>query len=200
MKIIKIDPNRPQLKAIESAVKVLEHGGVIVYPTDTCYGLGADAYNPIAVDKIYKIKGRGASKPLSVIVKNISQIEKKTEVNQAQKKYLKKYLPGPVTFILLNTNFKFLKQNTLGIRIPDFKITKLLSDNFSNPYTTTSANISGKDVCYSTEELIKQFSENEIKPDLLLDAGVLSKSLPSTIADIITLPPKIIRQGSVKIK
>lgn len=200
MKIIKINPSKPSKKTIAEAVKTMQLGGLVVYPTDTCYGLGADITNPVAIAKIYKMKGRNPNKPLSMIIKNFSEIENMIEIDKKRKKFILSYLPGPVTFILLNTDYKFLRQNTIGLRIPDYKITKLISELANFPYTTTSANISGKDVCYTTKDIIEQFKDRVIQPDLILDGGDLSDNVPSTVIDIIKWPPKILRQGSLEIK
>lgn len=200
MKTIKINPQKPQAKAIAEAVKILKMGGTLVYPTDTCYGLGVDITNLLAVDKIYRIKGRAFRKPLSVIVRNLAQIKKMAEVDKKREKILKKYLPGPVTFVLLNLDYKTFKQNTVGFRIPDYKITQLIADKVDFPYATTSANVSNKPPCYSVTEVNKQFKNQKYQPDLILDAGKLSKNPPSTVVDFIHYPPRTLRQGSVEIK
>lgn len=200
MKILKVNPNRPQKKVIEEAVKVLKLGGSLVYPSDTCYALGVDMTNEIAVKKIYKIKGRNFNKPVSVIVRNISQIKKLADIDDKKLKLLKKYYPGPVTFLLLNTNFKIFEFNSVGFRIPDYKLIKMISEKVDFPYASTSANISGMEACYSIDELLKQFDKQKYHPDLVLDGGVLPKNLPSTVVDIVNWPPKIIRQGELKIK
>lgn len=195
MRIIKINPNNPHSKAIEDAVNILKNGGVLVYPTDTCYGIGADMNNIIAVDKIYKIKQRTEKKPLSVIVKNLDTVKKITLVEHHQEEILQKYLPGPFTFILLNIDFKTFSQNSLGIRIPDYKITQLISYRFNRPYATTSANITGENPCYSVKEILGQFKNNKEMPNLILDAGTLKVKKTSTVVDITHWPPIILRQG-----
>ena len=199
MKIIKINPNKPQKKVIEKAAEIVKLGGVIIYPTDTCYGLGADITNPIAVKKIYEIKNR-EKKALSMIVKDINQIEKYAELDDLRKKFLKKYLPGAVTVVLLNIDYKNIKMNTLAFRIPNYEITRQLIQKLNSPLTTTSANLSGNEVCYSVEEILKQFKNKKNMPDLILDGGNLSKNLPSTVVDIISWPPKVLRQGSTIIE
>ena len=200
MKILKVNPQKPQKLIIKQAVEVLKRGGVLIYPTDTCYGMGADITNPIAVDKIYKIKGREEGKPLSVIVKDFAQIKKMSEVDAKKEKVLKKYLPGPFTFVLLNLDYKTFPQNTVGFRIPKYKITQMIASEIDFPYATTSANLTAKDVCYTVNEIIKQFKNNKYQPNLLLDAGELNKNLPSTVVSMISMPPKILRQGSAKFK
>lgn len=200
MKIIKIDSKNPDPEVINQAVKILENGGVIVYPTDTCYGLGADMANPKAVEKIYKIKNRDQNKPLSVIVKDIKEIEKYAEIDSKRKEILEKYLPGPITFILKTKSDRF-NQETVGFRIPDYTITKMLANKFNKPYSTTSANISNQPVCYTIKEVLDQFKNIKYQPDLILDAGVLDKkNPPSVVVDLVSLPPRVLREGAKKIR
>lgn len=198
MKIIKINPNNPHPKALDEAVKVLANGGTLVYPTDTCYGLGADMTNIIAVDKIYKIKKRSDSKPLSVIAKNISAIKRFSLLEEAEEKILRKYFPGAITFVLLNLDYKIFPQTTVGVRIPEFKITQLIADKLYKPYATTSANLAGKNVCYNINDFLTQIRKNQYQPDLILDAGQLPIKPPSTVVNLIRRPYHIIRHGSVK--
>jgi len=113
MKIIKINPNKPESHVIEETLEVLRSGGVIIYPTDTCYGLGADMTNIFAIEKIYRIKDRENRKPLSMIVKDIDQLEKYALVESHKKEVLQKYLPGSYTFILLNIDYKIIKQPSI---------------------------------------------------------------------------------------
>ncbi len=199
MQIIKIDPNNPSSEAIDLAVKTLNNKGVIVYPTDTCYGLGADATDIFALNKLYKIKGRDYNKPVSIIVKNIDGIKKIALVETDQENFLKKYLPGEITAILLVTDTINFKNNTIGVRIPNYKITQLIADKFDKFYATTSANVSGMPNCYTVQEVIDQFKNQKNLPDLILDAGELPKNSPSTVVDITKMPPKILRQGKTHI-
>ncbi len=199
MKVIKINPNNPHPDILTESVKCLSAGGTLVYPTDTCYGLGADMLNPIAVNKIYKIKNRQDRKPLSLIIRNISQLKKYAFVENKQELILKRHLPGQFTFVLLSINYDIFKQSSVGIRMPNYKFTKLLSDKFSNPYCTTSANISGHEPCYDINCILKQFTNAQAQPNLILDAGQLPKNLPSTVVDLTNWPPNIIRQGAEKL-
>ncbi len=198
MKILRVDLHNPNPKAIAEAVQCLRRGGILVYPTDTCYGLGADMTNPISVDKIYKIKERQDKKPLSVIIKNVNQLKKYALVDNNQEAILRKYLPGPFTFVLLSSDYKTFKQSSIGIRIPEYKITRLISDKFYTPYATTSANKSGYDPCYNLDCILAQFENAQYKPNLILDVGELLKNPPSTVVDLSQWPPHIIRQGSGK--
>lgn len=201
MQILNIDPQNPNQTIIKQAVDCLKNGGVIVYPTDTCYGIGADFHHLPAIKKIYTAKGRRFNKPLSIIVKNLEQLKTIAAISKTQEKILENNLPGQFTFIVdRNEDFKAPGALTIGIRIPDYKITQMITDEFDKPYTTTSANISGQPECYSIEKLMEQFKNQKNKPDLVLDAGPLIKKLPSTVVDLTQTPPAVLRQGSANFR
>lgn len=205
MKVEKINLENPDQKIIHQAACVIKKGGVVIYPTDTTYGLGASAYNKKAVEAIYKIKKRGKSKPLSVIVSGIAMIRKLVDVNPQAKILIDKFLPGPLTIILPKKEgvlpiapILTAGQSTLGFRIPKNKVTSSLVRKLELPYTTTSVNLSGSDPLYSSKDILGQFKNTEAKPDLFLDAGDLSSCLISTIVDLSVTPPKILREGQIK--
>lgn len=196
MKIIKIKKSKIE-EIINLALDFLKKGKIIVYPTDTCYGLGALALNQEAIKKIYLIKGREFQKPLSIIVENLKAIQKFAYLESWQKKILQEKLPGPYTFVLKKK--KILPdiltggEGTIGIRIPDFFLTQLLSKKIKIPFTTTSANLSGKPPCYSIKEFLNQIKKNQIKPDLILDFGRLPLNKPSRVIDLTKKVIKILR-------
>lgn len=198
MKIVKINPKSPQPRIIDEVVEELRRGGVVVYPTDTCYGIGVDISNIFAVEKVYRIKSRHERKPLSVIVKDLEMLQKIALVEEHKKHLLKKHLPGPFTFILLNLDYKNFKNPTIAIRIPDYSVTLAIANKFKKPYATTSANISGFQPSYSIADFFSQIKNNRYYPDLILDAGELHNNLPSTIVDFTSDKPIIIREGSEK--
>lgn len=200
MKILKINPHNPEMEAINEASHVLASGGVIVYPTDTCYGLGADITNKRAFYRVYDIKKRPHTKPVSVIVKNTRQIENLAIIGKYQKEYIDKYLPGQVTLIFLTLDQDMFPFSSIGIRIPSYKITQMISEKFNSPYVTTSANISDYPPAYEVGDFIKQFSGDDLKPDLILDAGKLPKNNLSTVVNLTSDKLKILRPGAVDIK
>ncbi len=166
---------------INQAIKILKSGGVVVYPTDTAYGLAVDATNASAVEKLYRLKGRNFKKPTHVIASD-KWIKKIVKSDVASKVLIKKFWPGPLTIVLpLKTEGKSWKKlsagsKTMGIRWPKNKIALELVTKFGKPITTTSANISGKDNCYSVEEVKKQFQKNKKIPDFYLYCGKLNKT------------------------
>lgn len=199
MEIIKIDLDNPDQKVIKKAAGILRRGGIVVYPTDTAYGLGVNALEEKAVKKVYEIKGRNFSKPTHVIVRDWKMIEELCFVNDAAKKLYEYFFPGPLTIILLKKKIvpDILTAGlpTLGIRIPNNQVTNLLSNQLTIPYTTPSANQEGGKTPYSIDEVKKELDIQKI--DLVLDAGQLPSTPPSTIVDLTTTPIKIIREGPI---
>ena len=192
MRIVKIDPSKIDKNIIKQAASIIERGGILVYPTDTCYGLGVNPKNEQAVASLTKLKGRDETKKFSLIVSDFWMVKQICQVDKRQESVLKKYLPGPFTFVLEMKS----GQGTIGVRIPDYSLTKILSKEIRIPYTTTSANLSGKKECYDMPCVVAEFLNQNIQPDLILDAGKLPKNPPSTVVDLSSWPPKILRKGS----
>ena len=195
MKLIKINPQKPEKDKIELALNILREGGVVVYPTDTLYGIGVNIFSEDAVERVFSIKKRSRSKPLSVCLPKVESISKVAYMDSKTEKIARKLLPGPFTLIL---NKKEGISSTLtageakiGVRIPDSKVSMELSREF--PVTATSANISGMKVPESPEGVYKQLGGSV---DLILNAGVFKESLPSTVVDLTCCPPSVIRRGS----
>lgn len=201
MRIIKINVQAPSPAVIQEAVRVLKRGGVIVYPTETCYGLGAAINQPTAIKKIFLIKGR-EKKPLPLVAGNMAQVKKIAELNSSELKLAKKYWPGPLT-ILLKTKGKLLKglqrNGRVAVRIPGLALVRNLCLKLGGPLTATSANLAGQPSSYKIKDAIKQFKNRTFKPDLFLDAGQLPKIKPSTIAVFKANKIKILRKGPIKI-
>ena len=191
---------RPTKEQLFAAVDTLRTGGIVVYPTDTVYGLAVDACNVEAIGKVFILKKR-SQKPLPVIVPSIVEAKKIAEISPQQEKILKKYWPGAVTFVLKKKpnvpNALTLGLETIGIRIPHSTVPVILSRMLGSPITSTSANISGDNIGTTIDEVIRQFQTSEFMPDCFLDAGELSTSEPSTIVDLTTPKPKVIRKGPV---
>ncbi|HEB72175.1 MAG TPA: threonylcarbamoyl-AMP synthase [Nitrospirae bacterium] len=196
MKTIHLDPHQISYRQLRNAGDALLGGGVIVYPTDTIYGLGCDIYAKDAVKKIYALKKRDSSKPFSFICGNVSQISEFAFVSNWGYKLLKKSLPGPYTFILearkTNMPKKMLgKRNTIGVRIPDHPVCRELVRLTGRPLLTTSVNLSGEGSLTDPSMLPEKFSS---KVDLVISTGPLV-SEPSTVIDIAGDEPVLIRQG-----
>lgn len=202
MTILPIDPHNPDPYAITQATRVLREGGLLIYPTDTCYGLGVDSRNVRAMNRIVELKGgREQAKRFSVIARDIAHIEELTLVDDQTREILETYLPGPFTFILLNADFQVAQTSTLGVRIPRNAVTQAIADQFGDAYITTSANLSGQGALYSVQDLQDQFLsqvDRSLWPDIVLDAGPLHGNPPSTVVNLTKPPPQILRQGGAE--
>ncbi|PIZ57263.1 threonylcarbamoyl-AMP synthase [bacterium (Candidatus Torokbacteria) CG_4_10_14_0_2_um_filter_35_8] len=202
MRILKVDLENPEDKVIEAAADILKRGLVLVYPTDTVYGLGVNILDENAVRKIFLIKGRDFIKPLPIVVRDLKMAEEVASVGEKAKVLFNKFLPGPLTLVLpkkdIISDIISADLETVGIRIPECEVTKKLSEKLDFPYTTTSANISGRPSTSSIREVRSQFSDSPRKPDLILNAGTLSPSLSSTIVDLSNENDiKILREGPI---
>lgn len=199
MEHIKVDSKNPGRRIIRKAAGVLKARGLVVYPTDTAYGLGGNALDAGVIRRVYNVKLRDFSKPTHVVVRDWKMVEELTYTNNFAKVLYNSFLPGPITLILRKRNIvpDILTGGlpTVGIRIPDNSITQLLSKSVNFPYTTPSANKSGGKTPYSVDDVTNQLDIDRI--DLILDAGKLPKVLPSTVIDLTTSPPKIIREGPI---
>ena len=202
MKVIQVDLNKGYSDVIRETVNVLNSGGTIIYPTDTLYGLGANAINEIAVRKIFRIKDRSFSKPLPVIVRDYSWVKKLANIKPGNEEIMKKVWPGKVTIVLTKKDIVpdvlTAELNSVGIRIPDYMFVDRLLAKFGRPLTSTSANISGQEPTNDINKIIEVFSKYIIKPDLIIDAGILPKSEPSMIIDLTGSKPKVLRISSTK--
>lgn len=191
---------------IKKAVLVLRQGGSVVFPTDTAYGLAVDAANLQAVKKLYRLKGRNFKKPIHVIPPTQPAIGLFARISPWSKKLMKKFWPGPLTIVLplkdRGKSWQMLsaKTKTIGIRIPKHKIAIKLAEKFGKPITATSANISGKNVCYSVAEAKKQFLRSKIKPDFYLNDGRLRRIRPSTVVSFKNGCVTILRPGPISLK
>lgn len=203
METVKINSQQPESAIIKRAAAVILAGGVVIYPTDTAYGLAVDALNEKAIGKLFILKQR-VQKPLPVIIDSEKTLKTIAEVTPAEKKLMKKYWPGALTIIFKKKKqiapFLTLGLPTIGIRIPDNKVCKELVKACGRPLTSTSANISGKGACYTPECVERMFNDSEMQPDLLLDADELPEVPVSTVAQVVDDKIKIIRQGSVKVR
>jgi|SRR6266404_6189752 len=191
---------------IRSAVLALKQGKIVAYPTDTSYGLAADATNTKAVNKLYKIKGRAFNKPVHVVVPSVAYAKKIVRWNKISSALAKKFWPGAVTLVLglkiKDLKFKKLSAATgfIGLRMSNNKIALDLAKYLGVPITATSANISGFSDSYSAEQIIKQFKNKKHKPDIIISAGKLPKRKPSTIVKVDGERIEILRKGPISKK
>ncbi len=179
---------------LQKAIKILKSGGIIIYPTDTLYGIGCDATNKKAVEKLFKIKKRDKNKPVSICA-SWEIIEELCIISDSAKKILKKNLPGKLTGILgIKKNTKLsnlaIKNNTVGARIPNHPFVLELLKNIDFPIIASSANISG-------EPSPARFKDIKINADFKINGDDFVSGNPSTIIDFTKKPFKILRQGGL---
>jgi len=191
-----VDIYNPDREQILHAVGILKKGGIIVYPTDTIYGLAADVLNKNAVQKIFKIKKVSRQKLLSFIFADMRGVSDWAHIPNNAFRLMRKVLPGPYTFILpASTDIPrtiVQKRETIGVRVPDSIVAQRLVDELGRPLLSTSVPESGDEFFTNPQEIAERF-EHEI--DLILDAGVMPNQ-PSTIIDFTISPPEIIREGA----
>ncbi|TXI68841.1 MAG: threonylcarbamoyl-AMP synthase [Flavobacterium sp.] len=196
--IIKIYEDKPSEAAIKKVVSVLKDGGLVIYPTDTVYGLGCDITNSRALEKIAKIKGIKLEKAnFSFVCSDLSNLSDYVkQIDTSTFKILKRALPGPYTFILPGNNDlpkEFRKKKTVGIRVPDNNIAREIVKLLGNPIVSTSIHDEDEVIEYSTDpELIFEKWQNKV--DLVIDGGY-GDNVASTIIDLTGYEPEVIREG-----
>lgn len=196
--LIKIYPENPNPREISRVVGVLRNGGIIIYPTDTVYGLGCDITNQKAVEKIIRLKGLKAKDAhFSFVCSDLSHIADFARVGNPAFKLMKKNLPGPFTFILHGLNkvpdYFISKRKTVGIRIPGNSIPIEIVKALGNPIMTTSIKDDDDVIEYTTDpELIHERYQDIV--DIVIDGGY-GDNIPSTVVDCTTDDPEIIREG-----
>lgn len=197
--IYRIDPEQPDLSMIDEAANVVKKGGTLVFPTRTLYGIGVDAFNPEAVNRVFQIKQRAMQNPLSVLIKSIEDVTSlAAEVPSAAVKFMEQFWPGRLTIVFkarpdVPSNLT-AGTGKIGIRIPEHPVAVQLVSSLDSPLTGTSANLSG----HPGVNCIKDLPLEIIKRvDLVIDSGKLKGGIGSTVVDVTTCPPTIIREGEV---
>jgi len=182
-------------RSIEKTVKTIKKGGVVIFPTDTVYGLLADAMNKKSVEKIFKIKKRKKEKWLPLFIEDLKSAKKVAEINKKQERFLKSVWPGKTTVVLKRKKgikLYGVDKETIALRIPDYPLLDRILRVINKPLAQTSANISGKKPLDDVKKIINQF--REIKPDLIVSAGKLKSGKPSKVIDITGSKPKTLRR------
>jgi L-threonylcarbamoyladenylate synthase len=180
--------------AIGSAKSILSSGGLLIYPTDTLYGLGCNALSQKAVDKIYALKKREAGKPLSIIVADFPMLLEYCTISSAQERILHALLPGPYTFILpLRSKLPVSPTLSIGIRVPEHMFMRQISRELQMPIVSTSANLSGKK---EAAELRGLDSDVVGAVDIIIDGGKCQYAQGSMVIDLIGM--KILRKGATR--
>ncbi len=199
MIIYNVHPINPQRRYLDSVAKILKNeGGIAVYPTDTVYGMGACISNPNGIERISRLLAKDKQRSFTFICSNFSQISNYAHLSNAHFKLIKRYLPGPFTFIFNATNLVpkkvCPKRKTVGIRIPDCNVTRELVELLGEPLANTSIKV--PDNLVGNPEEIRPAVLNDV--DVMLDAGILDDPTESTIVDLTDNSPVIIREGKGK--
>lgn len=194
-----LDPTHPDESVLAEASDVIGHGGIIVYPTETLYGIGADATNAAAVRNVYAVKKRKDDKPVLVIVHSEEMLRRiVASVPESAARLMKAFWPGPLTIVFRASEIipEAVKQSagTVGVRIPSNIFCLKLTERCGRPLTSTSANISGEPVHRTIEQIQAALHQGV---DLYIDAGTLPESKPSTVVSVVHDPPKLLREGVI---
>ena len=193
--ILEVDPQHPQPRAVETAAKVLEDGGLIAYPTDTYYGIGCDLASRKAIDRLYGLKGRDRKKPLAFLCPDLSDVAKYAIVSKFAYRTMKQLTPGPFTFVLTATklvpDMMQTRQREVGIRVPQAPLMLAIASLLGRPIVTTSATNQDGDVLIDAKD-IKETLGNRL--DLILDGGTQPNE-PSTVVSLINDQIEVLRQG-----
>lgn len=193
--LLAINPHNPQPRLVSRVVGVLNEGGIIAYPTDTTYGIGCSILNKKGIERIYLLKQREKKKPFSFICSDLSEVARYAKVSNFAFRILKRFLPGPYTFVLdassIVPDLLVTKQKTVGIRIPDNKICSAIVGELGHPIITTSANISGEEPIGDPFLVDRNMGKHL---DMVIDGGVLSADV-SSVVSLIGDIPQVLRLG-----
>jgi len=197
--IIRIDPQQFSPQSFISAVEILRAGGVVVYPTETFYGLGVDALNQKAIKKVFTIKGRSFAQPLLILIPEQDYLPRYvTEVSEKARRLMEHFWPGPLTMVFYASpqlpSILTADTKKIAIRISPHPIARALTSAFAGPLTSTSANISGEQSPATAKEVFARLGG---MIDLIIDGGKTPGQMPSTIVDVTFSPPQLVREGVV---
>jgi tRNA threonylcarbamoyl adenosine modification protein (Sua5/YciO/YrdC/YwlC family) len=191
--LLSINPDNPQKRLIDKVVQVLDQGGLIIYPTDTFYGIGCDLFQKKSIQRIYQLKRRPLTKPFSFVCANLKDISLYAQVSNHAYRIMKRSLPGPYTFILEGTRLvpklMLTRRRTVGIRVPSNKICLSIVKNLGRPIISTSVPLDEPSVIHDTYSSLVE---------TVIDGGVISYE-PSTVVSLIDDRAEVIREGKGEI-
>lgn len=202
MQTLKFHLDEDIMPVIERAVQVMQRGGTVVFPTDTLYGLGCNALDASAVGRVFDIKHRSYVKALPMLVRDLSWARELAYITPEQERLIEAWWPGRVTFVLprrpIVPTIMCGGGQTVGVRAPDNVFTQGLLRHLGYPIAGTAANTSGTEPTNDAMLIVDLFAQTAPQPDLVLDAGLLPHSEPSTVVDLSGRRPRILRQGAVR--
>lgn len=185
---------------LEQAVSVLRRGGVIAFPTDTVYGLGCLAGDPLAIVRLFEIKGRGRERAIPVLLAESSELPRVAQsIPGAASRLAEQFWPGPLTLVVPRRPelpAELGPEPTVGVRVPNHELARRLL-RLAGPMAVTSANLSGGADSLTADDVSRAFSGG---PELVLDGGPAPGGVPSTVVDCVSVPPRLIRRGPVGVE
>jgi L-threonylcarbamoyladenylate synthase len=200
--VVRVDPVAPDERVVREAADVLRRGGLVAFPTETFYGLGAAALDAAAVRRVFEVKGRPSSMPLLVLVDSAARLRHVTmEVPERARALMDRHWPGALTLV-----FRAAPQlpaeltagtGTVGVRVPNHRVARALVSQLGLPVTAPSANPTGGDPPTTADGVLAYFRD---VLDLVLDGGPTPGGAPSTVVDVTVDPPRVLRQGAVTLE
>ena len=197
--ILSVDTESPEQDTIGKAAASMKKGGLVVFPTSSFYGLGTEAFNAEAVDKVFRVKNRDPQKPVLILVASLADVATLVRsIPKTAMRLMEAFWPGGLTLVfhaadLLPSNLTGYT-GKIGIRLASHPVASALVTAMGDPITGTSANLSGKSSCTTVAEIDRYIKD---QADLVLDAGKLAGGKGSTVVDVTQDPPKILREGAV---
>lgn len=191
--------NNIDLEELKEPAKVIRNGGIVIFPTETVYGIGTNGFDEKSIKKIYELKRRDSNKPISLLVSNMEMVEMVAkDISDLEYKLMRKFWPGPFTIILKKKSIvpDVLTSNgdTVGVRMPSGEIAKKLIEYAEVPIAAPSANISGKPSGIDINDIMKDF---EGKVDCIIDNGISELGVASTIVKVVDNIPYVLREGII---
>jgi L-threonylcarbamoyladenylate synthase len=201
-KTYRINPDNPDPDIIQKAAAIIRKGGVVAFPTRCLYGLGADAFNPDAVARLFKIKQRPAENPILILIDSVDRLDGLVErISESAQAIMAKFWPGRVTLVFKASDkvpdYLTAGSGKIGIRLAGHPAAAALAAAVRGPITGTSANLSGQPGCHRIEDLPPAVGA---ELDLILDAGPLRGGRGSTVVDVTGHIPRVLREGIVSKK
>ncbi|MEW6379909.1 MAG: L-threonylcarbamoyladenylate synthase [bacterium] len=199
-RVIRVDPHRPEPSSLRKAAQVIREGGLVIFPTDTLYGLGCSAFHEPCLDRIFSLKERPSAKPLPVLVSGPGQLAEliRGPVSALAHDIIQEFWPGALTLIFQAADRVLARitggTKTIGVRMPGCQLTLDLINLARVPLAATSVNISGRPVHQEMRSMIAEWAP---KVELILDAGAVQGNLASTVLDLTTHPPRLLREGAI---
>ncbi len=190
IKLLKVDPDRPDISAIEEAARAIRDGGLVAFPTETVYGLAANLLNKEAIERLYRVKRRSKNKPFTIHVSDIDMVrEMAPDISDFAGRLIDKFWPGPLTIILNSKDGE-----RVGFRMPSNRIALSLIKMCGVPVVAPSANISGNRPPTSADEVLSDLNDGI---DIILDGGPTDVGVESTVIDATASPYKVLRAGAL---